>query len=79
MTAQVHFSQINIEQEVTSKIQSLDTDLTELWEAGELTIDIPASTLFFLEALGFVVDFSTGMVTREVALSCQETVTTVTA
>lgn len=79
MTTHIHFSQIDIEREVTSKIQSLATDLAELWEAGELTINITASTLFYLEALGYIVDFSTGMVIREIVFPCQEPVTTVTA
>ena len=79
MTAHIHFSQIDIEQEATSKIQSIATDLSQLRAVGEIAINITASTLFYLEALGFVVDFSTGMVTREVALTCQELVTTVTS
>lgn len=70
MTAQVHFTQIDIEQEITSKIQSIATDLAQLREAGELKIT--SSTLFYLEALGYVVDFTTGMVTREVQPACQE-------
>lgn len=72
MTAQVHFTQIDIEQEITSKIQSIATDLAQLREAGELKIKITSSTLFYLEALGYVVDFTTGMVTREVQPACQE-------
>ena len=79
MTAHIHFSQIDIEQEVTSQIQSRAADLAELRELGELTINITASTLFYLEALGYVVDFSTGMVTREVVFTSQEPITTVTS
>lgn len=78
MTTHIHFSQIDIEQEVTSQIQSRAGDLAELRETGELTINITASTLFYLEALGYVVDFSTGMVTREVVFTSQEPITTVT-
>jgi len=78
MTTHIHFSQIDIEQEVTSQIHSRAADLAELRETGELTINITASTLFYLEALGYVVDFSTGMVTREVVFPSQEPVTTVT-
>lgn len=72
MTTHIHFSQIDIEQEVTSKIHSLATDLAELRETGELTINITASTLFYLEALGYMVDFATGVVTREIQPVCQE-------
>ena len=78
MTTHIHFSQIDIEQEVTSQIQSRAGDLAEVRETGELTINITASTLFYLEALGYVVDFSTGMVTREVVFTSQEPITTVT-
>ena len=78
MTTDIHFSQIDIEREVTSQIQSRAADLAELRELGELTINITASTLFYLEALGYVVDFSTGMVTREVVFTSQEPITTVT-
>ena len=79
MTTDIHFSQIDIEREVTNQIQSRTADLAELRELGELTINITASTLFYLEALGYVVDFSTGMVTREVVFTSQEPITTVTS
>jgi hypothetical protein len=72
MTTDIHFSQIDIEREVTNQIQSRAADLEELRELGELTINITASTLFYLEALGYMVDFATGVVTREIQPVCQE-------
>jgi hypothetical protein len=38
--------------------------LDELREIGALHIEITASDLFYLEALGFIVEFTTGLVTR---------------
>jgi hypothetical protein len=72
MTTDIHFSQLDIEREVTSQIQSRAADLAELRELGELTINITASALFYLEALGYMVDFATGVVTREIQPVCQE-------
>lgn len=65
MTTAVHFTQIDIGQAVTARIDCISDELAEHREAGELQIDIPASALFYLEALGYMVDFTTGMVTRE--------------
>ncbi|MCA9362253.1 hypothetical protein KC906_02670 [Candidatus Kaiserbacteria bacterium] len=73
MTAQLHFTQIDIDQEITSRIQTISDELTELRAAGELKIKITSSTLFYLEALGYMVDFSTGMVTKDVPSTCQAT------
>lgn len=61
----VHFTQIDIGQAVTDRIQGISDELAEHREAEELQIDITASALFYLEALGYVVDLTTGMVTRE--------------
>jgi hypothetical protein len=65
MTTTVHFTQIDIGQAVAARIDSIADALAEYRESGELQIDIPASALFYLEALGYMVDFTTGMVTRE--------------
>ena len=66
MTTPVHFTQIDIGQAVEAKIDRITAELAEYHEAGELHIGISASALFYLEALGYVVDFTTGMVTREI-------------
>jgi len=79
MNAQLHFSQIEIEQEITSKIQQITVELAQLREAGEFPIELTGSTLFYLEALGYMVDFATGMVTRETDSACQASSTPVTA
>lgn len=65
MTATVNFSQIDIEQAVTERIQGISDELAELHKAGELQISITAATLFYLEALGYMVDLTSGMVTRD--------------
>ncbi len=79
MNTQIHFSQLDIEQEITSKLQQITVELAQLREAGELTIELTAATLFYLEALGYMVDFATGVVTRETQPDCQEFSTPVTA
>lgn len=71
MSTPLHFLQIDIDQEITSRIQTISNELVELRTAGELKIKITSSTLFYLEALGYVVDFSTGLVTREVSAAEQ--------
>ena len=65
MTTQIHFSQIDFYDEIANRIQSISDELAELRATGELKIKITSSTLFYLEVLGYEVDFSTGMVTRE--------------
>ena len=67
MTTTVHFTQIDIGQAVAARIAHIADELAEHQEAGELHINLTPSTLFYLEALGYVVDFTTGMVTREIA------------
>ncbi len=71
MATQLHFTQIDVEQEITSRIQTIANELAELRAAGELQIKISSSTLFYLEALGYMVDFSTGLVTEETPKACQ--------
>jgi len=73
MTTPVHFTQIDVDQEITSKIQLIASELAQLRADGEIQINITSSTLFYLEALGYVVNFSTGMVTRETDSTCQDT------
>ncbi len=73
MTTPTHFTQIDVEQEITSRIQLIANELTQLRADGEIQINITSATLFYLEALGYLVDFSTGMVTRETDSACQGT------
>lgn len=71
MTTQLHFTQIDLDQEITSRIQAISNELATLHAAGEIQIKITSSTLFYLEALGYMVDFTTGLVTKEVPSTCQ--------
>lgn len=64
MQTNLQYSQINIQHEVARHIQGIASELDELRQSGELHIDIAASDLFHLEALGFIVDLTTGWVTR---------------
>lgn len=66
MTTTVHFTQIDIGQAVAARIAHISDELAEHREAGELCINITAAALFYLEALGYIVDFTTGMVTKEI-------------
>lgn len=71
MSTQLHFTQIDIDQEINSQIQRISDELAALRAAGEIKIKITSSTLFYLEALGYMVDFSTGLVTKEVSPMCK--------
>lgn len=64
MTKPIHFTQIDVDQEITTKIQQIANELAQLRAAGELKINITSSTLFYLEALAYVVDLETGMATK---------------
>ena len=64
MTTPIHFTQIDVDQEITTKIQQIANELAQLRAAGELRINITSSTLFYLEALDYVVDLETGMATK---------------
>ena len=64
MTTPIHFTQIDVDQEITTKIQQIANELAQLRTAGELKINITSSTLFYLEALDYVVDLETGMATK---------------
>lgn len=61
MTTPIRFTQIDVDQEITTKIQQIANELAQLRAAGELKINITSSTLFYLEALAYVVDLETGM------------------
>ncbi|MEZ4678190.1 MAG: hypothetical protein R2932_28635 [Caldilineaceae bacterium] len=78
MTTPIHFSQIDIDQEIAGRLQRISDELAQLRTTGELKIKITSSTLFYLEALGYLVDLTTGMVTREVQPACQNAATETT-
>lgn len=64
MTAQ-HFAQFDIKQAVRARIAELSRELAQVEAMGDLRISITALDLFHLEALGYVIDFSTGILQRE--------------
>ena len=64
MTTPIHFTQIDVDQEITTKIQQIANELAQLRATGEVKINITSSTLFYLEALDYVVDLETGMTTK---------------
>jgi hypothetical protein len=55
-----HFSHLNLQQAVAQRIEAIAAELAELRQAGQLQIDISPSDLFYIEALGYTIDFSTG-------------------
>ena len=64
MNTHLHYTEINVQQEVARRMIAITAELNELREVDGLHIAISASDLFYLEALGYVVDFSTGFVRR---------------
>jgi len=60
-----HFTQIDIKRKVAERITQIAVELAQLREAGVLRVRIDAITLFYLEALGYMVDFTTGEVSAE--------------
>lgn len=61
----IHFSQIDIRHKVSERIAQLENELAKLSDTGTLRICIDAETLFYFEALGYMVDFTTGVVCSE--------------
>lgn len=61
----VHFSQIDIRHKVAERIAQIEDELAKLRDTGTLRICIDAETLFYFEALGYMVDFTTGEVWSE--------------
>lgn len=66
-----HFTQVDVQQEFEKQISRLADEIQEHRVSGFLKFDISAETLWMIEALGFVVDFETGIVCREVGESNQ--------
>ena len=62
MQTTLHFTQIDIQAEITARVARISRELATLQRDGELLVDISPQDLFYLEALGYLVDLSTGMV-----------------
>jgi len=60
-----HFTQIDIKRKVAERIAQIEVELAQLRGSGVLRVRIDAITLFYLEALGYMVDFTTGEVCAE--------------
>lgn len=61
----LHFAQIDIRHKVSERIAQIEDELAKLRDTGALSICIDAETLFYFEALGYLVDFTTGEVCSE--------------
>ena len=62
MQTTLHFTQIDIQAEIAAHVARISRELATLQRDGELLVDISPQDLFYLEALGYLVDLSTGMV-----------------
>ena len=63
MNASLHFSQINVPQAVACRLAAIEAELAELHQSEPHIVSIAAEELFHLEALGCLVDLTTGFVT----------------
>ena len=62
MQSTLHFTQIDIQAEITARAARISQELATLRRDGDLLVDISPQDLFYLEALGYLVDLSTGNV-----------------
>ena len=62
MQTTLHFTQIDIQAEIATRVARISQELATLQRDGELLVDISPQDLFYLEALGYLVDLSTGNV-----------------
>ena len=62
MQTTLHFTQIDIQAEIATRVARIAQELATLRRDGDLLVDISPQDLFYLEALGYLVDLSTGMV-----------------
>ena len=62
MQSTLHFTQIDIQAEIAARVARISQELATLRRDGDLLVDISPQDLFYLEALGYLVDLSTGMV-----------------
>ena len=56
------FTQIDIQAEIAARVARISQELATLCRDDDLHVDISPQDLFYLEALGYLVDLSTGMV-----------------
>ena len=61
MHTTLHFTQIDIQAEIAAHVARIAQELDTLRREGDLEVDISPQDLFYLEALGYLVDLSTGM------------------
>lgn len=61
MQATLHFTQVDIQAEIADRAARISQELATLRRDGDLQVDISPQDLFYLEALGYLVDFSTGL------------------
>ena len=62
MQTTLHFTQIDIQAEITDRVARISQELATLQREDGLHVDISPQDLFYLEALGYLVDLSTGTV-----------------
>ena len=62
MQPTLHFTRIDIQAEITARVARISQELATLRRDGDLLVDISPQDLFYLEALGYLVDLSTGNV-----------------
>ena len=62
MQATLHFTQVDIQAEIADRVARISQELATLRRDGDLQVDISPQDLFYLEALGYLVDLSTGSV-----------------
>ena len=62
MQTTLHFTQIDIQAEIAARVARISQELEMLQRDDGLHVDISPQDLFYLEALGYLVDLSTGMV-----------------
>ena len=62
MQTTLHFTQIDIQAEIATRVERISQELATLQRDDELLVDISPQDLFYLEALGYLVDLSTGNV-----------------
>ena len=72
MSKQQHFNQIDIQTELRWRICDIAQELDELRSSGESITTISATDLFYLEALGYQVDLTTGSVERTQGHQCSQ-------
>ena len=64
MQPTLHFTQIDIQADIAARVARIAQELATLQRDGDLLVDISPQDLFYLEALGYLVDLSTGNVVR---------------